>query len=240
MNPFRAERSMTGLQHPPPPPTSPSLPGTDDCNIQDPTGSWAPLLPSKASWRPSPGGLTPEPTPECRMTAPEEPATQVGDSKKVCGIHPVGLQLSKLWRRIIPRHTSADWACLPPEAVREARNLQNFFPFPWQEEEEEALEDDDIEEEEQNDDPADDPVGFLDCCCWERCCWWGVAEKWAFFLREARLSLKTAFLMASLCSTFNDFSTAFLRTSERKTPIPKRSWRYGCSQRIQKILSPLP
>ena len=135
----------------------------------------------------------PEPTPE-RRTAGDE---------KGWSIHTGEPQPSKHQHRVIARHANADSARLPPAAAREARNLQNFFPFPRQEEEE-ALEDDNIEEEERNGKPADDPVGFLDCCCW-----WGVEEKWSFFSRETSLSLENALLMASSCSTFDDFSTAF-------------------------------
>ena len=46
-------------------------------------------------------------------------------------------------------HTNADRVHLPPAAVREVRNLQNFFPSLRREEEEEALEDDDAEEEDE-------------------------------------------------------------------------------------------
>ena len=65
-------------------------------------------------------------------------------------------------RRITSRHASADLERLPPAAVREARNLQNFFPFPWWEEEKEALEDDNVEEEDQKDYQDEDPVDILD------------------------------------------------------------------------------
>ena len=123
-----------------------------------------------------------------------------------------GLQPSKRRRCIIPRHANADSAHLPPAAATEATNLQNFFPFPRQEKEEKALEDDDVEEEERHD---DHPAGFLDCCCWR-----GVVEKWSFFLLEAGLSLETAFLMASSCSTFNDFLTTFSKTSVGKSSKP--------------------
>ena len=80
----------------------------------------------------------PEPTPESKTTASREPTTQVGGGETVPGNRPRGLQPSKRRRHIIPRHANADSECLPPAAVREARYLQNFFPFPLREEEKEA------------------------------------------------------------------------------------------------------
>ena len=46
------------------------------------------------------------------------------------------------------RHSSAARVHLPPEAVREVRKLQNFFPLPLWKKEEEALAQDDEPEDE--------------------------------------------------------------------------------------------
>ena len=157
-NPFNVDTSMTGLQ-----PPSHSLPGTADCKTLDPVGPWVPMLPSVAFWSLSPEELAHNKTPEHRTTAPGVPATQVVGDGTGAGIPAGGLQPSIRQRRITARHANADLECLPPAAVREVRNLQNFFPFPPREEEEEALEDDYVKEESRKEDPDEDHADLLGC-----------------------------------------------------------------------------
>ena len=96
------------------------------------------------------------------MAAPGVPATQVGgDGKGPCS--PAGKPLQSMRRHC--KTANDDLERLPPAAAREARNLQNFFPFLRREEEEEALEDDDIEEEDRKEEAVEDPNDRLDCYC---------------------------------------------------------------------------
>ena len=75
------------------------------------------------------------------------PATQLeGDETVICSHLRSPRQSTRRHRRTA-RQASATLVHLPPAAVREAMNLQNFFQFPrWREDEEEALEDDEEEE----------------------------------------------------------------------------------------------
>ena len=116
-----------------------------------------------------------------------------GDGKGHCS-H-AGKPLHSMRRcRKTARHANADLECPSPAAARKARNLQNFFPFPWQEEEEEALQDDDVKEEDRKAEPVEDPDDLLDSCCCGRCCWREGWEKCSFFPFDIDLSWETAFL----------------------------------------------
>ena len=74
---------------------------------------------------------------------PEGFATQAGSDGMAPDSHDGAPGQYTPRQRRTAGHTSAAWVHLPPAAVREARNFQNFFPPPLQEEEEEALEPED-------------------------------------------------------------------------------------------------
>ena len=69
-------------------------------------------------------------------------------------------------RQRTAKHANAARVHLPPAAVREARNLQSFFPLPRRTEEEAVLEPDEEDEaENQKEDlPDGKPYGLLSCC----------------------------------------------------------------------------
>ena len=54
---------------------------------------------------------------------------------------------------------------LPPAAVGEERNLQYFFPFPWQDKEEEVLKEEEAADL-KDDFPNENPDERLGCCYW--------------------------------------------------------------------------
>ena len=70
--------------------------------------------------------------------------TQVGDGRGLDTCNEKPLPSSPLLQRNV-KNACATLKCLPPVAAREARDLQNFFPFPRLLEEEKVLE---LEEEE--------------------------------------------------------------------------------------------
>ena len=79
-------------------------------------------------------------TPKHMTETPEVPETQVGgggtEPSNSDGVSPLSIP----WHSRTVRHSNAERVHLPLAAVREARNLQNFFPFPRREEEKETLE----------------------------------------------------------------------------------------------------
>ena len=155
-------------------------PGTTGCRTLDWASPQVPELPSGASWRPPSEVTEHKPTPGSKTEAPEAPATQVGsDGTTPCSHPEVPLQ-SNLRRRRTARHTKANRERLLPAAMKEARNLQNFFPFRQREEKEEALKDDDTEEEDRKNALEEEPKSCLDCCCCGRCCWRDCCEKCSF------------------------------------------------------------
>ena len=103
------------------------------------------------------------------METPEGPAIQMGGDGTGPDSHAEAPQQStpQHWRTA--RHATTTQVRLPPAAVREARNFQNFFPLPLQEEEEEALE----PVGEPEDFPEVGKEGRFAACCswvdWEKC-----------------------------------------------------------------------
>ena len=92
--------------------------------------------------------------------------TQVAGDETVLSNHLRAPRQSTRWHRRTAKQAKAARVHFPHAAVREARNLQNFFPFPQREEEEEAMEDDEEEEtaEQKEDFPEDGSEDHLDCC----------------------------------------------------------------------------
>ena len=94
------------------------------------------------------------------------------------------------------KHANAARAHLSPAVVREAKNLQNFFPLPQRAEEEEVLEpnEEDEAENRKEDLPDEETDRHLGCCC----CWWECCEKCRFFTDlQGGLSAETALRIAS-------------------------------------------
>ena len=69
------------------------------------------------------------PTLENKTKVPEAPATKVGHDGMAPYSHN-GAQQSTPWCLRTAKHTNAARVHFPPAAVREAGNLQNFFPLP--------------------------------------------------------------------------------------------------------------
>ena len=160
-----------------------------------PAGPQAPEYPTRATWRSPSTAPKHEPTPGSMTEAPEAPVTQVGGDRTALCSH-LGETLHstcQCWRTA--RHVNADRVRLSPVVVREARNIQNFFPFP-QTKRKKLLKDDDAEEEDHKDVPQEEPEDRLDLSLLEK-----QPRKVQLFALLLRLSWATALRIASLWRT---------------------------------------
>ena len=105
-----------------------------------------------------------------KTEVPGAPAKQVeGDGMGPCNPNGAARQSTPRCRRTA-KHSDAAQVYLPPAAVREARNLQNFFPLPRRAKDEEVLQmDEEVEAVGRKENLlGEETIRRLGCCC---CCW---------------------------------------------------------------------